>query len=88
MILDGRDVRGQRPYRCPFRAPGGPFHWHHGRPPTLEALERIAAALRFGPLPDEVQHPRTGEWSRVDPYTGASMGPCPPPTSSPGPSRP
>ena len=76
-------AEGRTVYRCPFRAPGAPWHYHVGRPPDLIGLARIAAAIRFGPLPDAVQHPRTGEWSRVDPFTGASMGGCPPPSPPP-----
>lgn len=79
LILDGRNAAGQRPYRCPFRAPGAPWHWHIGRPIGRDGMVKLAAALRFGELPPQVQHPRTGEWSRVDPWSGASMGTCPPP---------
>jgi hypothetical protein len=32
-----------RPYRCPW---GTGRHWHIGHPPSLEGLERIAAAIR------------------------------------------
>lgn len=33
------------PYRCPWGAEGA-RHWHIGHPPSIEGLERIAAAIR------------------------------------------
>jgi hypothetical protein len=35
-------------YRCPFAGPAGdPPHWHVGRPPSVETVERIALAIRW-----------------------------------------
>ena len=83
MIVDGRDVTGLRPYLCPFRRPDEPRHWHVGHVPDLGGLAKVARAIRFGPTPSRVQHPRSGQWFRVDPWSGANMGRCPPPPPPP-----